>query len=80
MSADSVHWDLTSFFPSFDSDERHLFEAEIGADLAALTESARKLGAVGGAESGHGGARSVHLAQLGVDLLAAIRERETDEL
>lgn len=52
MSADSVHWDLTSYFPSFDSDERHLFEAEIAADVAALTDSARTLGAVGGAEDG----------------------------
>ncbi|MFO0617448.1 MAG: M3 family oligoendopeptidase [Polyangiaceae bacterium] len=50
MSADAVHWDLTSYFPSFESGERSGFESAIAADIAALTERARALGPVGGAD------------------------------
>lgn len=48
MSADVMRWDLTSYFPSFDSEERRAFEAAIGADVAALTDATRALGTVGG--------------------------------
>jgi hypothetical protein len=40
----SMRWDLTSFFPSFDSDERARFEAELARDVDALFAAVGALG------------------------------------
>jgi oligoendopeptidase F len=43
----SMRWDLTSFFPSFDSDERARFEAELARDVDALFAEVGALGPLG---------------------------------
>ena len=47
MSVPSDRWDLTSYFPSFDSTEREAFEAALARDVRALEEEAAKLPSVG---------------------------------
>ena len=44
-------WDLSSYFPDFDSDERRQFEAALAKELAALTGRAGALGPMDGSSA-----------------------------